>query len=87
MNVFLAYLIALIFPPLAHRVCKEAKSFEIQSVLYLGHTISLTDRLLNAYYHSLTVIIQSTTEPSSQLEFVENRWKPAVLYGSVTAYK
>ncbi len=77
----------LIFPPLAHRVCKEAKSVEIQSVLYLGNIISLTDRLLNAYYHSLTVLIQNTSEPSSQLGLVENRWKPAVLYGSVTAYK
>ncbi len=86
MNV-LAYLIALIFPPLVQRVCKEAKRVEIQSVLYLGHTISLANRLLNAYYHNLTVIIQSTTEPSSQLELVENRWKSAVLYGSVPAYK
>lgn len=50
---------------LAHRVCKEAKSVEIQSMLYFGHTISLTDRLLSAYYHSLMVIIQMTTEPSS----------------------
>ncbi len=78
----LAYLIALIFPPLFQRVCKEAKRVEIQSVLYLGHTISLADRLLNALF-----IIQSTTEPSSQLELVENRWKLAVLYGSVPAYK
>lgn len=80
----MAYLIALFVPPLAHRVYKEAKSVEIQSMLYLGHTISLTDRLLSVYYHSLTVIIQTTSEPSSQLELVESRWKPAVLYGSVT---
>lgn len=70
---------------LAHRVCIEAKSVEIQSMLYFGHTISMTDRLLSAYYHSLTVIIQRTTESSSQLEPFENRCKGSVLYSSVIA--
>lgn len=76
MSVGLSHSAAL----LAHGVCKAAKSVEIQSGLYLAHTISLTDRLLSAYYRSLTVIIKAIF---TAIEPFENRWRSTVLCGSI----